>query len=426
MRPIIVFFATLLPLCAQQPDYATFGALAFRSGFPVVEMARWRNRFLTAGGSVNRFFHRRDALDPLSGEALPNADALYSSAWLDLRAGPITLKVPELGSRYVVLQLIDAWTATFAVYHGAELGPEATTLYLTPPGWSGKVPAGMRRVDCPTALVVLWLRIFAGGEGEIPALRQLQDRFILTAPPAAPPARVPFPGGFLEELCGLLPWNPPPAALRPDFDKLAPLGVRLGGNCSAAGLTEDARREADAAMDRSHRALPDAVRQPRWIDGGWAWFDAGPAAPRTVDERILRARAGAGAFAALPAAESMYAIGFADSDGQPLLGDRGYEILLDSSGLPPADGFWSITVYTAAGRPVPRARHSVNSATPGLVKEHGVIRITLGPSIALGQQSHWLPTRPGEGVRVVLRIYQPRAEARNRSWHAPLIVRVKD
>ena len=45
----------------------------------------------------------------------PNADTLYSTAWLELSKEPILLKVPDTHGRYYVMQLLDAWTETFGM-----------------------------------------------------------------------------------------------------------------------------------------------------------------------------------------------------------------------------------------------------------------------------------------------------------------------
>jgi hypothetical protein len=44
----------------------------------------------------------------------PNADTLYSTAWLDLAQEPILIHVPDSDGRFYLLQFMDAWTETFA------------------------------------------------------------------------------------------------------------------------------------------------------------------------------------------------------------------------------------------------------------------------------------------------------------------------
>ena len=40
----------------------------------------------------------------------PNADTLYSVAWLDLTSGPLVIGVPNMGGRFYVLEFLDAYT----------------------------------------------------------------------------------------------------------------------------------------------------------------------------------------------------------------------------------------------------------------------------------------------------------------------------
>jgi hypothetical protein len=44
----------------------------------------------------------------------PNADTLYSSAWLDLSNGPYILHVPDEHGRYYLMPMLEAWTNVFA------------------------------------------------------------------------------------------------------------------------------------------------------------------------------------------------------------------------------------------------------------------------------------------------------------------------
>jgi hypothetical protein len=249
----------------------------------------------------------------------------------------------------------------------------------------------------------------------------LQQQFVFSGAPALPPT----PSAFLETLGALLPANPPPAQLRPAFERIKPLGLTLDKGFDPTVLDAESRRSLEAAIALSRKDLPQVARQPRRVEGGWVLFDSGPAMPATLEEMIARASNGPVAFAALPETEALYAAGIADSNGQRLQGDRRYVITLEPDSLPPVDGFWSLTVYTAGGRTVYGARHSIHSSTPYLNKTpSGAIRITLGPTMPLAEQYNWLPLQPGEGAHVVLRLYQPRRAALDGTWRLPAIVPV--
>ena len=97
MRRLLLLVLALLvsgPVRAESADVALTRE-AFRFGFPVYEMARTRSA-ATSLLPTNMLGHRRTLSDASSRwVTTPNNDTLYSSAWLDLRAGPV-LGLPGL------------------------------------------------------------------------------------------------------------------------------------------------------------------------------------------------------------------------------------------------------------------------------------------------------------------------------------------
>ena len=91
----------------------------------------------TGQAPINQFANQATFPNPSSTVIVrPNADTLYSTAWLDLSKGPIVLSYPNTNGRYFLFQLLDAYTNTFAsLAHGpTALGPRASSL----PGPIGK------------------------------------------------------------------------------------------------------------------------------------------------------------------------------------------------------------------------------------------------------------------------------------------------
>lgn len=73
---------------------------------------------IVRNGGFGRFDHTREPA-PLDKQSVIrlNRDTLYSSAVFDLDAGPVTISLPEAGSRFVSLQVINQDHYTLGVYY---------------------------------------------------------------------------------------------------------------------------------------------------------------------------------------------------------------------------------------------------------------------------------------------------------------------
>src|SRR5262249_33314168 len=110
------------PALAETSDLRAIGRLAYFYVLPLLEMAAAREKLVSKGGSQNVLYARPDLADPSSRSVTtPNNDTLYSSAWIDLSAGPVRFALPDFGQRYFSLSLMDMYTNNFAV-----LGTRAT------------------------------------------------------------------------------------------------------------------------------------------------------------------------------------------------------------------------------------------------------------------------------------------------------------
>ena len=104
------------------------GVQAYLYGYPLVLMDVTRQlgtQPMAPGphGVINQFVNIWSFPDPnFTIIVSPNADTLYSTAFLDLAQEPIVLHVPDTGGRYYLMQMMDAWTNVFASHRQAHHG----------------------------------------------------------------------------------------------------------------------------------------------------------------------------------------------------------------------------------------------------------------------------------------------------------------
>src|SRR5207237_945668 len=123
----------------------------------------------------NRVTHaRRLAASDSKWLAAPNTEMLYSNAWLDLSQGPVLLEIPDMGSRYYVVQLLDFFANSYAHLGSRTLGNRGGRLVIEGPGWSGQVPEGLTVLESPTSFAWILARIHVRDGEALPAVNALQ------------------------------------------------------------------------------------------------------------------------------------------------------------------------------------------------------------------------------------------------------------
>ena len=110
----------------------------------------------------------------------PNADTLYSQGWLDLAKEPIVMSVPDTHGRYYLMEMLDGWTNVFASPGKRSTGTARADFAITGPRWSGALPAGVKEIKSPTALVWIIGRTQTNGKADYAAVHAIQDGYKVT------------------------------------------------------------------------------------------------------------------------------------------------------------------------------------------------------------------------------------------------------
>ena len=431
---------------------------AYVFGYPLVYNVSSMQAIATHGlgslppSGINRFAHATKLGSPEDTFVSINNDTVYAIAVLDLSGGPLLLHVPDTDGRYYVLQFVDAWTNNFAYVGRRATGTAEGRFLIAPPGWSGTAPDGVPVIPSPTDLAAIVGRIAVDGEDDLPAVAALQPQFTLTPLDGNGPLRgIPQPHGEIPEHLRfwelLRAWSLafPPAKADVDYlHRFADYGLTARGNPYGVVARDQEEHLANAFVEGRNRVEELSRPDPAAAVNGWqAWphgfdYNVDYLGPGTIDApewRIAdratayttRARAARNGLWGNHGFEAVYAEVFVDSEGRRLDGSHAYELHLTE--LPPADAFWSITMYSVPDFYLvenPIERYSIGDRTPGLVTgEDGslVIRMQRERPDDEAAAANWLPTPEGP-FRPMLRVYQPRAEMIDGTFAMPPITRV--
>lgn len=401
---------------------------AWLYGLPLIEIATTRSRgFGGQGGQMNAYSHVRKLADHKARMVTtPNNDTLYSSAQIDLSAGPVTLTLPPTGERYISLALMDAYTNNFAILGTRTTGPEGGVFRLIGP----EEPAGGGNVvRSPTNHVWALARILVDGPHDLEAAQAVQAGVLMQGPHVAPPAATaPRSAPWQEYFAGLdalMTANPPPATDLAVLRRIAPLGVGAGAFDPAAFNPAQAEAIAEGVGQARAMVRGRGLGAAQWIDG-WSYprSDLGDFG-QSYGYRAAVALAG---LAALPPVEAMYMRGQGERGGL-YDGNRAWRLHFPADRLPAVDSFWSLSLYEATPEGQffftdnPLNRYAIGDRTEGLTyNDDGSLDIWIGAQSPGGErEANWLPA-PAGPFALFMRAYLPKAEMLEGAYRLPPVL----
>jgi hypothetical protein len=387
------------------------------------------------------------------GVSAPNADTLYSAAWIDLEKEPTVFSHPDMGKRYYLFPMYSLWMPVIHSAGSRTTGEKAQTFLLTGPGWKGAVPAGMTEIKFPTRYMLILGRTYADGtEADYKAVNALQAQYDLrplsavgkdytyTAPPVDPnpgysmtdkPQEVILglgTEGYFKMMARLMCKDAPPAAEdAPILAEMAKIGITA---CKDFALSSLDPAVQAALKDLPQQAL-DKINANKAAMGvevkGWL-FTKGLGQYGT--DYMKRALVAAFGWPANLQADAVYPYTEVDSSGQPLSGANKYTLTFAKGQEPPVNGFWSITMYQIdqGWWFVPNALNKFTVSPRNNLKPNPDGSVTLyfqAESPGADKESNWLPAPKGAFLPM-LRMYWPK-EANpsilDGTWSPPQIVK---
>jgi hypothetical protein len=453
-RPLVAVLAlaalgaTAAPAHAQvTPSQAQeLGREAYRYGIPLLEFLRIRREMTSVAAPdgrgnapVNTFSHANGFARPSDRTVVaPNHDTLYSLAQLDLGRGPIVLSHPSMGRRYFDFELVDPYTNVIGYVGTRTTGTRAGRFQIA---WTRK--PGHRLPGVPvihSRYRRVWMigrTLATDARADQRRARAKMLRYRLSPAPRlrsrrpGKPRKFPLPTNglaWLDALGRALAQNPPPRRDRPLLARLATVGVRPGRRPSERGLPADVLEGLREGVEREAADLPGnsriSVLQQALGSGGWLTLDPRIGAYGT--DYLLRAQLAILGIGANTPAEAIYPTALADSSGQLFTGASRYRLVFERGKLPPARGFWSLTMYDFDGFLVPNSAHrySLGPTHPPLVRRpDGSIVILIQRERPTESGVNWLPA-PAGGFRLNMRLYWPKPSVLRGDWKPPPVERL--
>jgi len=386
------------------------------------------------------------------GVSAPNADTLYSLAWVDVEQ-PVVFSHPDIGDRFYLFEMVDLWMTIVQTPGSRTVGGKAAKYLLTGPGWKGEVPQGMTQIAFPTRYAVILGRTYADGkEQDYKTVNALQAQYTLTplasygkpftykAPPVDPdpgfsvtdkPQAVILgmdTADYFTRMAKLMCKDAPPAPEDgPLVERMAKIGIEP---CKPFDMTK-----LDPAVQAELKDLPQtALKQIEAnkdkmgsVVNGWV---ISKGLGRYGTDYLKRATVAAFGWPANLQEDAVYPYTEVDSKGEKLTGANKYTLTFAKGQTPPVNGFWSITMYMVDGGWwfVPNALNKFTVSPRDNLKPNADGSVTLyfqAESPGKDKESNWLPAPKGEFIPM-MRMYGPKPDSPsilNGSWSPPPIVK---
>jgi hypothetical protein len=431
------------------------GTEAYVFGYPLITMEMTRRVMTNTAAPkgnhapMGQFYNARNYPDASFRDVTaPNADTLYSTAWLDVSKEPYVLSLPDEEGRYFLIPMLDGWTNVFQVPGKRTTGTKAQRYAITGPNWKGELPEGVKQLKSPTGMVWILGRTYCTGTQEdYKKVHALQAQYKLVplssygkeyTPPAGkvdPKIDMKTPvrdqvnrlsaADYFKLLAQLMKDNPPAKADAPMVKKLARLGIIPGKDFDMSKLEPAAARGLERAPKAGVETIMAYFKKAGIEVNGWQIMLKTGVYGTDYLQRAFVTAIGLGANRPQ---DAVYPTSEVDGSGKPYSGSNKYVMHFAKGQTPPARGFWSLTMYDAGFFFVANKLNRFTLSPRNALKynDDGSLDLYIQKdSPGKDKESNWLPAPEGKFV-LMLRLYWPRTRdpsILNGSWKPPAVTR---
>lgn len=460
MAASVAAMVTGSPSKAEENVVAAFpdAVEAYIYGYPLVTMEMTRRVMTNVESPVGtrapmgQFVRMREyPTAAFRDVTAPNADTLYTTAWVDVGKEPWVLSLPDADDRYYLFPMLDGWTNVFEVPGKRTTGTGKQTYAITGPGWTGTLPAGVKEYKAPTAIVWLLGRIYCTGTPEDYAVvHKLQDEISIVplsayGKPYTPPASKVDPSidmktavrdqvnalsaeEYFNLLSKLMVANPPASADKPMLQKMAKIGLVPGqpfDSSKLSAMSQKALAEVPKlANDQIMAWMKEGVvAGDMKLENGWAFTEKTGLYGTNYMQRAFITAIGLGANRPQ---DAVYPTSEGPSLATSYTGEKNYVMHFEKGQLPPVKGFWSLTMYDEnyffVANPINRQSISARQDLKHNADDSVDLYIQ-NESPGADKESNWLPAPKGKFI-LMLRLYWPKETAPSiidGSWKIPAV-----
>ncbi len=380
----------------------------------------------------------------------PNADTLYTTAWVDVAKEPYILSIPDSKDRYYLFPMLSGWTDVFQVPGKRTTGTKAQKYAIVGPYWQGTLPEGVVEYRSPTSMVWLLGRIYCTGTPEdYKAVHAMQDGCTLVPlssygkPYTAPEGKVDSSidtktavreqvnrlsaGEYFTLLAKLMKDNPPSINDGLMEAKLKRLGIVRGQDFDISKADPVVAAALKDVPKQGFEQIMAHFKQAGVDQNGWVFTTNTGLYGTNYLQRALITAIGLGANRPQ---DAVYPTGEVAASGKPYNGANKYVMHFDRGMTPPANAFWSITMYDDDYFFVknPLNKYTVSPRNNLKYNSDGSLDLYIqNESPGADKEANWLPAPSGKFI-LMLRMYWPHERDPsiiNGSWRIPPVKEVK-